>query len=479
MKIILREERPQRPVPSCDLTGRGSGLLMPSTGRPGFFPYAVSAVLHVVCLGFISVTTYNLPSSAKSNKAALAARAVIIRLPQQVFLPKPKQKDAPGESLEAAINRLTKSMTGAAAARKISAPPQPVMLRAQQILIQPQYPLELAPPPLSPAVPSMLVLAGPPVQQPVKTFTPSPIRQKLPSAQMQEPMKDVRLSARITDAPESLRVNAVTLPVARPMTPPMPKPVTAIAAGAASETHPISVLSISDAPVTSQTLVVPPGNIVPKPAEDSEGVRAGSAADAAATTTATNTPAPQPQSQPQLPVSVAGNAAKTVEPPKPAPALPMQEIIHAANGRFNMVVIQSSPDETMPAGLLSGKPVYTVYLPVGDTKDWVMHFSAANSSTVQKGGFVQLPDPRPLNAPYPKVTVRPTEPLSSTGPYLLVRGSIDETGAFQNLQLLGPLQTGAAALLEALSRWRFRPATRGANAPEKVQMVLAIPIQNI
>jgi hypothetical protein len=156
----------------------------------------------------------------------------------------------------------------------------------------------------------------------------------------------------------------------------------------------------------------------------------------------------------------------------------MQEMVHAANGRFNVVVIQSSADETLPAGMLSGKPVYTVYLPVGDTKEWVMHFSAGNSTPVQRGGFVQLPDPRPLNAPYPRVTVRPTEPLSGTGPYLLVRGSIDESGSFQNLQLLSPVQAGAAALLDALSRWRFRPATR-ADAPEKVQMVLAIPLQTL
>jgi hypothetical protein len=31
-------------------------------------------------------------------------------------------------------------------------------------------------------------------------------------------------------------------------------------------------------------------------------------------------------------------------------------------------------------------------------------------------------------------------------------------------------------LLEALNRWRFRPAMRG-GSPEKVEMVLAIPIE--
>ena len=235
-------------------------------------------------------------------------------------------------------------------------------------------------------------------------------------------MSDMRLSARIVDVPESVRVNAAALPVAPP----------------ARDTHPVAVLSVSDAPVTSQTVVVPPGNIIPEGGGE-------------------------------------GAPGQTLEK---RPSTAIQEIIHAANGRFNIVVIQSSPDETLPAGLLTGKPVYTVYVPVGDTKEWIMHFSAGSSSVVQRGGFVQLPDPRPLNAPYPRVTVRPTEPLSAAGPYLLVRGSIDETGAFQNLQLLGPVPSGATELLDALSRWRFKPATR-ADSPERVQMVLAIPIQKL
>ena len=148
------------------------------------------------------------------------------------------------------------------------------------------------------------------------------------------------------------------------------------------------------------------------------------------------------------------------------------------NGLFDVVVVQTTLDESTPgsANLLQGRPIYTVYLQVGDTKDWILHYCAKDSAVVQRGAVVQLPDPRPIKAPYPRYTYRPAEPLTGPSAYILVHGLIDEAGALQNLKVVGPIQSGESSLLAALGRWKFRPATRG-EAPEPVEMVLAIPIR--
>ena len=174
---------------------------------------------------------------------------------------------------------------------------------------------------------------------------------------------------------------------------------------------------------------------------------------------------------PALPViSVAGTVTD-----KPA-ARQLQGLNHSVNGKFDIVLIQSSVDDSLPAGALGGKPVYTVYLRIGDTADWIMHYCAGNSGVVQKGGVVELPDPRPLDAPYPRVTFRPDEAPAGPNPYILVHGAIDENGAFQSLKVIGSSQPDrSSSLLATLSRWKFRPAMR-AGSPEKIEMVLAIPV---
>ena len=157
-------------------------------------------------------------------------------------------------------------------------------------------------------------------------------------------------------------------------------------------------------------------------------------------------------------------------------AVPLK-MVHPANGRFDVVVVQTSLADSLPetTGLMKGKPVYSVYVAVGDTKEWILHYCAADSEIVQRGAVVQLPDPTPLTAPYPAVTFRPAIPVAGRGSYLLVHGSMDESGIFRNLKVIGQNEPEVQELLAALSMWRFRPASRR-DAPVPVEIVLAIPI---
>src|SRR5216683_6424292 len=141
-------------------------------------------------------------------------------------------------------------------------------------------------------------------------------------------------------------------------------------------------------------------------------------------------------------------------------------IIHPNNGVFNIVVVQTSTSETFPdaAAVLSGRPIYTVYLQVGADKEWVLQFCVPDGSgPVQTGGLVSLGKPAPIGAPYPMVTVRPPEDWQHGSKYLLVHGYLDESGRFRDLRILpgeAPALPTTSALLDYLGYWEFRPAVR-------------------
>ncbi|MBZ5596147.1 MAG: hypothetical protein LAP39_28210 [Acidobacteriia bacterium] len=155
-------------------------------------------------------------------------------------------------------------------------------------------------------------------------------------------------------------------------------------------------------------------------------------------------------------------------------------IIHPNNGVFDIVVVQNSSSETFPdaAAALSGRPIYTVYLQVGSSKEWVLQFCVPETAgPIQTGGLVKLGKPAPIGAPYPMVTVRPPEDWQHGSEYLLVHGFLDESGRFRDLRILPshePTLPTTSALLDYLAFWEFRPAVRDGR-PVKVEVILAVP----
>jgi hypothetical protein len=155
-------------------------------------------------------------------------------------------------------------------------------------------------------------------------------------------------------------------------------------------------------------------------------------------------------------------------------------IIHPNNGVFDIVVVQNSTSESFPdaAAALSGRPIYTVYLQVGATKEWVLQFCVPDmAGPVQTGGLVSLGKPAPIGAPYPMVTVRPPEDWQHGSDYLLVHGFLDESGRFRDLRILpgeAPALPTTSALLDYLGYWEFRPAVRDGR-PVRVEVILAVP----
>ena len=150
----------------------------------------------------------------------------------------------------------------------------------------------------------------------------------------------------------------------------------------------------------------------------------------------------------------------------------MTLVSHSPTGRHSAVVLGAQAADAYPesAGVLSGKAVYTVYLQVGLRKSWILQFCAAASGDPARsvtGGF------EALDAPYPFTIVRP--PLDTlSGDYTLVHGRVSTAGRLEQLALVTPDEAGKKDLVDALSLWEFRPASRRDQAIP-VEVLLIIP----
>ena len=152
-----------------------------------------------------------------------------------------------------------------------------------------------------------------------------------------------------------------------------------------------------------------------------------------------------------------------------APPMPQAtKLTRPVDGRFNVVVMGSSPADSFPeiAGVLSGKIVYTVYLGINRSRDWILQYCLPKSVATGAGK---------LDAPYPYLMFHPRFSLESDGDYLFVHGMITDTGAVEQLEVVGDAVVANKELfLSAIRHWGFRPATRGGN-PTAVEMLLIIP----
>jgi hypothetical protein len=152
-------------------------------------------------------------------------------------------------------------------------------------------------------------------------------------------------------------------------------------------------------------------------------------------------------------------------------------IMHPPNGAFDVVVTQSTVGGDLPGipTRLSGSPVYTVYLRVGDIKEWVLAFCLPVAKTTQNSRYeVYIDDATPLSPPYPIKTTIPQSIIGQPRSTALVfRGVLTAEGALRNMEASEPGAT-SARIAAVLAEWQFRPA-RKSNSPTEIQIALIIP----
>ena len=410
------------------------------------------------------------------------------------------------------------------AQRRAPDPPLSAALqRADSTLLQPELPPDLK---LNQQVrlPMMMFWAAPHLPRPTKPFIvpaherkltetpklPAPPKLKVPNQELR--IADLKIAAAPPlEKPALPTIAATTAPMRNSTETAPPQPIQ-LPAAPPIQGDPVSLLSLPRDPLLKlDRILVPPGNqISGAPAVSSPSPRAfdgatdaqaangplgkensatglNSAHTADASSSAEHAPKPgvgdaktgNDHSNEKSGPAAAANASAKAPPVPPPPAPALTRITQPRNGDYEVVVVRSSSSDAYPetSGLLSGKPVYTVFVKVNSAREWILQYCFPNSLDVPvtNGSVVQLGNPPPVRAPYPFVIVRPQVTLGAGVRQLIVHGFVNPSGKFERLTIVGETEFKDRDLLfGALEMWEFRPAQRD-GVPTTVEILLLIP----
>jgi hypothetical protein len=141
--------------------------------------------------------------------------------------------------------------------------------------------------------------------------------------------------------------------------------------------------------------------------------------------------------------------------------------------------VLTSAQLTIPgtSGLLAGRPIFSVYIPLLTAKDWILQFCfATDEAQRSRNGYVLSLTPVPqIVAPYAYVMYRPLVRVWPGVRYAFIHGWITDKGRFEGLAEAGSKSLmDPGPFLESLGKWEFRPALRN-SSPVRVEVLLCIP----
>jgi hypothetical protein len=185
----------------------------------------------------------------------------------------------------------------------------------------------------------------------------------------------------------------------------------------------------------------------------------------------------------------AGGAGSSSQPATAKPAITapaasgekpgVARIAHPPNGTFDVVVMQAQAVDDLPESKarLSGSPIYTVYLEVGDKKRWLLEFCAPRDTKATSSFEVYIESgaaDEGLTPPYPISTAVPDAIFRNRPKPAIFHGYLTASGRFRNLEARDANPALAAELNPLLSEWRFRPAGKN-KVPVEVEVLLVVP----
>jgi hypothetical protein len=358
--------------------------------------------------------------------------------------------------------------------------------KVRQTLVQPDIPKPLK---LPNEIPLPTVVIWNSAKTQVKTVV-APLPQSPPVALakpvIQRPnsaptLADIAIKPSDLPMPASPFFPSTTSPVIISGPKPTPPAPLTTAAGSAQNSSG-SVLSLSDTKMANGSVTLPPvnqsassnspGALAPGKAKEPSQAGHGNPAGAAAGTGAKQGSGSAGGQQNSAGNGAGGNApGSNSGSGQGLVSLPgTTHIARQKTGQFGAVVVGSSLKEQYPeiGNVWSGRMAYTVYLPVGLAKSWVIQYSLSRADKASAASHIE--------APWPYSIVRPNiEPGSIDADALMVHGFINEAGRFEALTIAFPPEFAQAKfVLNALAQWQFRPATQdGQNV--KVEVLLIIP----
>jgi len=360
--------------------------------------------------------------------------------------------------------------------------PQPELMRqvveapkAKQTLVQPDIPKPLKIPVDLP-LPTVVIWNTAKVE--VRTIV-APKPQPPPVANMksiiQRPNNSLRLAdiaIRPTDIPMPKQpiLSSTTSPVIVAGPKPTPPSSMSTAAGSAQQATG-TVISLSDKSMANGQLNLPPVN--QSAASNSSGAMAPGKATDASHAGHGNPAGGQSGTGGKQGSGSAGESRDGAENGRGLGGRSLTtHIARPKEGQFGAVVVGSALRDRYPeiADVWSGRVAYTVYLPVGLAKNWILQFSLSHAESAAAGTTTHV------EAPWPYSIVRPNiEPGAIDADALMVHGFVNQAGRFEALTVAFPPDFAQKQfVLNALAQWQFRPAMQnGQNV--KVEVLLIIP----
>lgn len=171
-------------------------------------------------------------------------------------------------------------------------------------------------------------------------------------------------------------------------------------------------------------------------------------------------------------------AARAPDPFQNGSATGVIRINHPSNGNFDVVILQSVTMDDLPdvGGALSGNPVYTVYLSVGDAREWLLEYCIPAGANSRNTSYqVNIDDPGVVTAPYPLSTLIPGNVSDLPHPeHIVLHGILSTAGTLREVKATRADNALVREVLPLLSQWEFRPALRD-KVPVEVEVLLIIP----
>lgn len=432
----------------------------------GAAPYALSMVVH----GLVAVVAvYTLTHAPLVRDPWLndryAVRQVELRLREPVAARTPKiGKEQAGDGAD-----VKSQPAGGTEPWEL-----PQFEAALQTLVQPDLPPNLK---LKEKIPVPAVAIWTPKKKLLKEIVlprPQPPSAAKARPSLVEPneeltLSDVGLTATDAQVPFHALLPGTTTPVKvegqelLQMAPSMPSEST-------KEPTPAAALSLSDVRMKKGTATLPPANqtrpdLIEKTraqglVESNSGIDGGPEQDGSSGKAATAAK------------SKGSGAADAARQNGALGAAETDHLTFPKDGRFGVVVVGSSLEDEYPELLRiwGGRMAYTVYLRVGQTRNWILQYSLPEADARATDGAAAL------DAPWPYDVVRPhLIPALLDADAMVLHGIVNRQGRFERLSLVYPPQTPQATLvLQSLAQWRFRPAMQN-GALAAVEVVLVIP----
>jgi hypothetical protein len=454
--------------------------------------FAVSVLLH--CVAFVWLY-FALRHSPRINDRAYIKRFTV-RVLKQDSIRDPLTSRSAGSAATSSA-RTSVSHAVAPGARPAPLPSVAVdladVLRHTQTLVQPDVPRELA---LQVETPVPLVVRWSPENSPDRTIVLA-----LPKPPAAAQMRPAVIPPNRELTPADIKISATPFSTKAPSLPPSttspvvvrrPETLQLIPETPSQsllEPTPARVISLSDLRLKEGSATIPVANAAPRSGEGDvlavgkleNATPGGNGSSASANNGAGSGKASAAQGDKPGTGSgaVALNGADTGARPGSSNGTgagydrAVTHINLPKDGQFGVVVVGSSLSEQYPeiVNIWGGRLVYTVYLHVGQGKNWILQYSVPRTVDATMAGTTTRPE-----APWPYDISRPSlAPEDFNSDAVMVHGFVNVAGHFEKLAIAFPTEFAQAKfVLSALEQWRFRPARQNGQFAV-VEVLLIIP----